>query len=441
MAVGQPQVLSELTLPVNGTVGGRAPSCGGCSRRESALTSHMHLEKFVAAVDGIGRVQSALLFLIMCFMIYVCVRSLVGTPCYRRYTEVLLTLVYTVLYMIASPVAIMCNKVLMKDYGFGYPVMVSALGQTTTAVCAYLVVRCTGMSVENGRKVSWRNLMLLGAASALALVLGQYPYLYLTVAFIQMLKAFSPAYMVFFLAALQVERPSRRVIACVLGLSVCTAVASAGEVNFNIIGVSFMAAASCSDALRLVVAQKLLRNMKLQPMEMLYFMSPICILWMLPFALIGEVPTAIRRDSFALVYQHPMLFIGAGFSGFFVNITGFLIVKRTSSMTLKLLTMTRNGGLVLASGLFFGETITALEGVGYGGLMVCFGLYTWVKASEAQAAARARELDEASGEASALRKESGTELAGSGAISPSEIETLTDANADSDGERNRRPLR
>ena len=26
-------------------------------------------------------------------------------------------------------------------------------------------------------------------------------------------------------------------------------------------------------------------------------------------------------------------------------------------MTLKLLTMTRNGGLVLASGLFFGETI------------------------------------------------------------------------------------
>lgn len=176
----------------------------------------MHLEKFVAAVDGIGRVQSAMIFLIVCFMLYVCVRSLVGTPCYRRYTEVLLTLVYTVLYMIASPVAIMCNKILMKDYGFGYPVMVSALGQTTTAACAYLVVKCTGMSVESGRKVSWRNLMLLGAASALALVLGQYPYLYLTVAFIQMLKAFSPAYMVFFLAcatprATPRERLERRV--------------------------------------------------------------------------------------------------------------------------------------------------------------------------------------------------------------------------------------
>jgi hypothetical protein len=47
-----------------------------------------------------------------------------------------------------------------------------------------------------------------------------------------MLKAFSPAYMIVFLFCLGIESPSRRVIACVLGLCVCTAVASAGEVPF-----------------------------------------------------------------------------------------------------------------------------------------------------------------------------------------------------------------
>ena len=41
----------------------------------------------------------------------------------------LVTLLYTMLYLIASPVAIMANKILMKDKGFGYPVMVSAMGQ------------------------------------------------------------------------------------------------------------------------------------------------------------------------------------------------------------------------------------------------------------------------------------------------------------------------
>ena len=43
-----------------------------------------------------------------------------------------MTLLYTMLYLIASPVAIMANKILMKDKGFGYPVMVSAMGQVST---------------------------------------------------------------------------------------------------------------------------------------------------------------------------------------------------------------------------------------------------------------------------------------------------------------------
>lgn len=87
--------------------------------------------------------------------------------------------------------------------------MVSAFGQMTTALCALLCVRFGNVSIETGRRVPAKNMVLLGGASALALVLGQYPYLFLTVAFIQMLKAFSPAYMVFFLYMMGVEHPSR----------------------------------------------------------------------------------------------------------------------------------------------------------------------------------------------------------------------------------------
>jgi len=296
--------------------------------------------------------------------------------------DLLVTLFYATLYLLASPTAILVNKILMKDYGFGYPVLVSALGQTTTAVCAFVAVHCGGVSVENGRRVDRGSMLLLGGASALALVLGQYPYLYLTVAFIQMLKAFSPAYMVGFLYCLGVEYPSRRVIACVLGLSMFTCIASAGEVNFNLVGVLFMAAASCSDALRLVVAQKLLRNQKMQPLETLYFISPICVLWMLPAAVLTELPTAYRAGSLRLVREHTFIFAASGIAGCFVNLTSFLLVKRTSSMTLKTLTMARNGGLVMVSALVMGETITTLEAVGYTGLLGCFTAYTVVKARE-----------------------------------------------------------
>ena len=170
----------------NATVALRAPSCAGkCPRRESVATQHMHLEQYAAMVDQVGPVKAALALLLLLVLLVMAMRTLLSA-------ELLVTLFYIVLYFIASPFAIMVNKILMKDYGFGYPVMVSALGQTTTAVCSSAVVRCFGLSIENGRRVGCRSLLLLGGASAFALVLGQYPYLYLTVAFIQMLKAFSP---------------------------------------------------------------------------------------------------------------------------------------------------------------------------------------------------------------------------------------------------------
>ena len=40
-------------------------------------------------------------------------------------------------------------------------------------------------------------------------------------------------------------------------------------------------------------------------------MRQVCILWMFPFAALGELPTALRRNSFALVFHHPWLFAGA----------------------------------------------------------------------------------------------------------------------------------
>jgi len=345
--------------------------------------------------------------------------------------SVLPTLFYGLLYFVASPTAILVNKILMKDYGFGYPVLVSALGQTTTGVVAAVLVQLGYVNTETGRSVDRKTLLLLGGASALALVLGQYPYLYLTVAFIQMLKAFSPAYMVAFLFCLGVEYPSRRVIACVFGLSAFTAIASAGEVNFNAIGVAFMAAASCSDALRLVVAQKLLHNMKLGPIETHYFTAPICILWMIPSAMLTELPQAFRSNSFALVRQHPLVFAASGVSGCLVNLTSFLLVRRTSSMTLKTMTMARNGGLVLFSALLMGESISALEAFGYSGLLVCFAMYTCVKASEASrpasvAPTKTFEADRGAHEASPTTE---------APLLSGEDANDTDSQADSEGER------
>ena len=123
--------------------------------------------------------------------------------------------------------------------------------------------------------------------------------------------------------------------------------------------------------------------------------------------------------------QHPMMVFAGGASGFLVNVSSFLLVKRTSSMTLKTMTMARNGGLVLVSALVFGESVTLLEAspalppaadsparslplsrarvspalpapssgpaprqaIGYSGLLLAFGMYTYFKYLEGAAKA------------------------------------------------------
>jgi len=162
---------------------GRAPSCNGCARRESVLASTMRLDTYRHFVRNRPAVGALACLLILAGAL---LRRYVSRP-------LMLTLFYALLYFIASPTAILVNKILMKDYGFGYPVLVSSLGQLATSACAALCVHFGGVSTETGRRVPRGSMLLLGGAPALALVLGQSPYLYLTVAFIQMLKAFSPA--------------------------------------------------------------------------------------------------------------------------------------------------------------------------------------------------------------------------------------------------------
>ena len=53
----------------------------------------------------------------------------------------------------------------------------------------------------------------------------------------------------------------------------------------------------------------------------------------------------------------------------------------------------RVGRLVIVSAIVFGEEITALEAVGYTGLLGCFTVYTYVKATETEAPPRSSEQE------------------------------------------------
>jgi hypothetical protein len=264
--------------------------------------------------------------------------------------DALLTLIYCAAYLLVGPALILTNKRILKDIGFAYPMFVSGIGQASSALGAFGAIRVFRLQpLQNAHLVQWpfylRNMGTVGAATAASLCFGNAGYLYLTVSFVQILKAFTPVFVVAMLYCTAVETPSRRVCFSVLMICVGTSIASAGEANFSPIGLTIMFCAETCEATRLVLTQKLLTNLKFPAMEGLYYMAPICTFWMWGLAAVLELPTMLAQGHLRLIPQHASTFALAVLYGFAVNVASFLVIKRTSSIMLKLMGTARNAGV------------------------------------------------------------------------------------------------
>lgn len=117
--------------------------------------------------------------------------------------------------------------------------------------------------------VTWRfffrSMLPVGLFMAATLHFGNLVYLHLTVAFIQMLKAFTPVITMAALFATRLETPTRRLILSVLCIALGTALASAGEVALSYTGVAIMLASEVCEAARLVMTQMLLVGLQFHP--------------------------------------------------------------------------------------------------------------------------------------------------------------------------------
>jgi len=65
-------------------------------------------------------------------------------------------------------------------------------------------------------------------------------------------------------------------------------------------------------------------------------MAPISALWLFAAAAVHELPRAVHSENAVSVpLSHPALFAASATLGFAVNIATFLVIKATSSITLK----------------------------------------------------------------------------------------------------------
>jgi len=199
----------------------------------------------------------------------------------------------------------------------------------------------------------------------LSLICGNVSYLYLSVAFIQMLKATTPVAVLFSTWTLGLAAPNMRVLLNVSVIVVGVIIASIGEIKFVAIGVIFQISGVAFEAIRLTMVQRLLSSaeFKMDPLVSFYYFAPVCAVMNGVIALFLEVPH-MSLDDFSRV-GYVTLLANAGVA-FWLNVCVVFLIGKTSSLVLTLCGVLKDILLVFASIAIWGTPVTKTQFFGYG---------------------------------------------------------------------------
>jgi drug/metabolite transporter (DMT)-like permease len=332
------------------------------------------------------------------------------------------TIAYTLAWMSASSSLIMLNKHILSDLGvrsgsanpfasssllgagglalsnrytahaaspqFHYPLTLCSLGAGFSSFCAIMavhVLQVSSLTTPITRDFYFRRVFPIGAFAAATLSLGNIAYLYLSVSFIQILKAATPVMTSVVCVAAGLDKPSTAVLVAVSVIALGTAVSSYGELAFSLTGFLFVLGGEFAEACRLAATQFLLSGLSMTLMEGVYYLAPATFSWLLFSIIPLEFQRMRDENALAIVTANPASFFFAGTLGFGVTLLSYGVISLTSSTTYKVLGQLKNVAVILASVVMFGNKVSNSQAAGY--VVACVGFYMYNKAKQEQAEA------------------------------------------------------
>ncbi|KAK0626652.1 triose-phosphate transporter family-domain-containing protein [Immersiella caudata] len=277
---------------------------------------------------------------------------------------------YIAAWIFLSNTTILFNKWLIDNRGFKYPATLTCWHLIFATISTQILARTT--SLLDGRKtvkmtgrVYLRAIVPIGLLYSASLVCSNMVYLYLSVAFIQMLKSASPVIVLLTAWAWRVEQPSLKRFINVIVIVFGVALASVGEINFSFIGFLFQLGGTTAEAMRLIMIQILLsgEGQNMDPLVSLYYYAPVCAIMNIFIAGAAEAPTFEFGDIAKAGYG--LLLLNAAVA-FLLNVSSVFLIGKTSGLVMTLTGIFKSILLVVVSVLIWNTSISGLQFIGYG---------------------------------------------------------------------------
>jgi drug/metabolite transporter (DMT)-like permease len=264
---------------------------------------------------------------------------------------------------------IFLNQYILKDLKFPYPMFLSGLGVLASAVFARVLVRFGHTKLSKKEEVEgilwYQRVLPVGMASAGTLAFGNMVYLLLDVGFIQMLKSFTPVVIIFFGYITAVDIPSIPVVYSVIVISVGIAATCTFSPVFHVAGITVMFLSEIAEAVRLILTQFLLKQMKFGVVEGQYVLAPASAFWLFVASAIFEFPQMYESNAILIMLENANFFLLASAMGVIVNFMAYSVIQSTNSLTMKMLGTLRSIVTIGFGVLLYHEVIPIREAEGY----------------------------------------------------------------------------
>lgn len=265
---------------------------------------------------------------------------------------------------------LLLNKLLLSNYGFGFPIFLTMCHMSACALLSYISIAFlkvvplqTLQSRSQFLKVATLSLVFCGSV-----VGGNISLRYLPVSFNQAVGATTPFFTALFAYLMTFKREAWVTYACLVPVVGGVIIASGGEPSFHLFGFIMCISATAARAFKSVLQGILLSSEeeKLNSMNLLLYMSPIAVVALIPAVFIME--PNVLEVFVSLGVQHRfmwMVLLLNSVMAYSANLTNFLVTKNTSALTLQVLGNAKGAVAVVISILLFQNPVTAIGIGGY----------------------------------------------------------------------------
>ncbi|KAG8369414.1 hypothetical protein BUALT_Bualt14G0008600 [Buddleja alternifolia] len=194
--------------------------------------------------------------------------------------HLLLTYLYLLVYILLSSGVILYNKWVLspKYFNFPFPITLTMIHMGFSGLVAFLLIRVFKVvsPVKMTFEIYATCVIPISAFFASSLWFGNTAYLFISVAFIQMLKALMPVATFLMAVICGTDKLRCDLFLNMLLVSFGVVISSYGEIHFNVVGTAYQVTGIVAEALRLVLTQVLLqkKGLTLNPITSLYYIAP-----------------------------------------------------------------------------------------------------------------------------------------------------------------------